>query len=1468
MLSTITWTNRGNNLNDTDGFGAVFGLAAADAREVADAAFATWARVISNFNNGTNNIDISLSIAGTGIGGSGGVSTISDGRPTSGTINLAGGTDGLGGGYFIDPTPYDSSEFDGNITNAFVGNAKPGTDAAGKADFFTLVLLETTHVLGTSKNPSLRIWTSGLMFNTNIVIPAGREEAGPGAGGLNNTYWLFDGPSIDVLFNGSANTGVTADLYNAVHTASPTDPPVVYNGNTYYGSEDDANAFYVNGERYMPSRNVARVLQDAYGYSIIEPGQFGTFYTRLDDDGTLEIRTPAGNSNDTLDLQISGGNLLVTLGLGAPVLRADPTSILSVLPINDIDNIIIDMGEGSDTVTIHSLYGSIPIALNMGSGAGYDVLNVWGGAGYDAITVNSPSLVSTGITLTSFTGVEALNLYTNGGDADVYLPYGGSANTATINGSGSGENIILHSLGLFTPVTIFGNGGNDTITLAPSGGADIIQAAVTVDGGTGGDTLNLGNGTLASLTAAVTFNGGGGFEDKVVFNDQSTSTATTYSVTSATVTRSPTFGGLTYSDLDRIVLNCGSGADTVNLANAISATVDLHVNSGNDVLNVGGGNLSGYFPQIFDGGEGNDQITFDNHLDSTNRIWDMRNNEVIFGGLISLFTTSFETVGVLGGSGQDEFDFKGVLGQAFNVDGGLNTDTFVLGYQGSVFFSNPVTLQGGDGGDVFTINDAAVSAFTTLSMDGGNDFNSMNVVEPLATGYYLGPGYFIPKVGASNQGTFGFANMITTVVTGTASDNDFTIYSAGVDVFGTFTINGGSGNDSFVLAPQPSGYSYKNLTINGQPGTDTFSLDANVLNTNENYTIATNSLTIARGGVIFDTVTISSMDSVTLNCGLGNDTISMNQYSAGIPVTVNAGFGDDTMNVGGGDLATNITNIAAFSFSGQNGHDTFNVNNGNRTDQWSYTNNASTIQSSGVFVGYSLTLGHDTVEQLNVNAGSGVDVMALNAVALGQTFAFNAGAGGDGLNMPVNLSTILGPVYYDGGADGDNLNQLNNSSVTPATVHVDQDSVGAYPGDNFFPAGASLHFANVDNMVLTMGSGADTVYAQPNLSTTVSLRGGSPTTAPGDTLNLALADAENYVVTPTSATAGNVTSTNFMTLTYSSFETGPNIDDAAPYIVAQNYDDSVVPTIFVEFSEDVSAALNASLLELVNTTTVEQVSVGLMNLAYDLGTNIASFTFPGYPGGILPVGDYSAAILPGLPDLFGNQLAEPTPTLLFHAGPELLGDYNLNGEVSAADYTVWRNALGTSGLTPYSGADGSGDGTIGPEDYGIWKAHYGETIEQGTGSGGSAEVDQETGSQVEDSPWRGDKEITDSQSVVASFDDVAAPLGAYTVASNGSADFGELSRAGTSPSRLRAALVTGNSPRDEALVAWLTASRDRGRGRFEGTIEQIVDGTRVAGGTHADHSLLNGHCLASDGLLDYGLPEYVDAIFASFGGDL
>ncbi len=62
-------------------------------------------------------------------------------------------------------------------------------------------------------------------------------------------------------------------------------------------------------------------------------------------------------------------------------------------------------------------------------------------------------------------------------------------------------------------------------------------------------------------------------------------------------------------------------------------------------------------------------------------------------------------------------------------------------------------------------------------------------------------------------------------------------------------------------------------------------------------------------------------------------------------------------------------------------------------------------------------------------------------------------------------------------------------------------------------------------------------------------------------------------------------------------------------------------------------------------------------------------------------------------------------------GPALPGDYNTDGVVDAADYTVWRDNLGTA-VAPYASADGSGNGEVGPEDYGVWRSNYGRTLPQ------------------------------------------------------------------------------------------------------------------------------------------------------------
>jgi hypothetical protein len=70
---------------------------------------------------------------------------------------------------------------------------------------------------------------------------------------------------------------------------------------------------------------------------------------------------------------------------------------------------------------------------------------------------------------------------------------------------------------------------------------------------------------------------------------------------------------------------------------------------------------------------------------------------------------------------------------------------------------------------------------------------------------------------------------------------------------------------------------------------------------------------------------------------------------------------------------------------------------------------------------------------------------------------------------------------------------------------------------------------------------------------------------------------------------------------------------------------------------------------------------------------------------------------------FSYDRAEP-PT------PATAGDYNGDGAVDAADYTVWRDTLGQEVAFPGDGADGDLSGTIDEGDYTFWKQHFGESV--------------------------------------------------------------------------------------------------------------------------------------------------------------
>ena len=111
---------------------------------------------------------------------------------------------------------------------------------------------------------------------------------------------------------------------------------------------------------------------------------------------------------------------------------------------------------------------------------------------------------------------------------------------------------------------------------------------------------------------------------------------------------------------------------------------------------------------------------------------------------------------------------------------------------------------------------------------------------------------------------------------------------------------------------------------------------------------------------------------------------------------------------------------------------------------------------------------------------------------------------------------------------------------------------------------------------------------------------------------------------------------------------------------------------------------------------------------------VGAFATGSLPSGIA-VGDFNRD---GRPDVaVANRLSHTVSVLLndghWAAPPALPGDYNQDNHVDAADYILWRMTLGNN-VARFSGADGSGNGIVDQDDYGVWRARFGQTLGDGT----------------------------------------------------------------------------------------------------------------------------------------------------------
>jgi hypothetical protein len=99
--------------------------------------------------------------------------------------------------------------------------------------------------------------------------------------------------------------------------------------------------------------------------------------------------------------------------------------------------------------------------------------------------------------------------------------------------------------------------------------------------------------------------------------------------------------------------------------------------------------------------------------------------------------------------------------------------------------------------------------------------------------------------------------------------------------------------------------------------------------------------------------------------------------------------------------------------------------------------------------------------------------------------------------------------------------------------------------------------------------------------------------------------------------------------------------------------------------------------------------------------------------------DVGGSLVSGNRISFGVLFDDNTSAIYAARVPLLPGDYNDDGFVNAADYTIWRNSLGQETALPN---EDDTPGAVTDEDYAVWKAHFGESTGSGSGAAGAHSV--------------------------------------------------------------------------------------------------------------------------------------------------